>query len=431
MIFERGPGWRGSVGAAWREMTPTRAALGFTAFLFAATGPLVILLTTANSAALPFETTVSWVFAVYFWGGLGTVLLSLYYRQPLMLAWSIPGAAIVSDSLKRYPFSDVLGAYVVIALVLVGLGLTGVVRRLMKWLPQPVLMGMVAAVLLPYGQAVFVALDPKQIPEIAGPTLAIYLLLAALPRWGRVCPPVVGAIVVALVLATLTGAANWNVLQPRLAAPVFFWPSFNLATIVELAPPLIVAVITIQNGQGIAVLLSQGYRPPINTMTVSSGIASLINAFFGGHSACIAGPTIAIAGGPEAGPPAGRFAATTVCGFLWMAFGLIAPVAASIERVVLRKSLIPLLGGLAMLTVLVGALQAAFAGPFRSGALFAFLITLSNINIAGIGSAFWGLVGGMIATVLLDQADFRKLLRDLQTEQTRTTEKARHEEIKV
>ncbi|HEX2911784.1 MAG TPA: benzoate/H(+) symporter BenE family transporter [Chloroflexia bacterium] len=413
-MLERGPGLRGSLAMLRRELTPTRVALGLTAFLFAATGPLVILLTTANSAHLPFETTVSWIFIVYFSGGISTLLLSLYYRQPVMVAWSIPGAAIVADALARYPFSDVLGAYLVLGLIVVVMGLSGLVRWVMRWLPVPVLLGMVAAVLLPYGQAVFSAL--VDVPVVALPTLAIYLFLAAFPHLGRRCPPIVGAIIVMLALSTLTGSTHWGALQPGVATPKFFWPSFNLATIIELVPPLGVAVLAIQNGQGTAVLLSQGYEPPINSMTFASGLACLLNSFFGGHQACVAGPTIAIAGGSEGGPREGRFSATFVAGVCWVGLSIIAPVAASIDKVVLRKSLIPMLGGLAMLNVLVGTLMAAFAGPFRNGALFAFLITLSDIKVAGIGSAFWGLLGGMLAAIVLDNTDFRKLRQEIRAE---------------
>ncbi len=414
LILEQGPGLKGSLQAFRREITFTRAALGFTSFLFAATGPLVILLSTANSANLPFETTVSWIFSVYFFAGLGTLFLSLYYRQPIMVAWSIPGAVLVADALGRYPFTDVLGAYLVVGLVLAGLGLSGVVRSLMKWLPTPVLLGMVAAVLMPYGRAAIIAL--VEIPAIAIPAFAAYLLLTALPRLGRVCPPVLGAIVVALLMSTLTGATNWAALQPAIATPQIFWPTFNISPIIEITLPLVVAVVAIQNGQGIAVLLSQGYQPPVSTLTLATGIGSLVNLIFGGHSCCIAGPTVAIVASNEAGPSEGRFSGATFSAFLWIGFAIIAPVAASIPRVVLQKAMIPMLGGLAMLSVLVGTFQGAFGGAFRTGALFAFLITLSDIKVIGIGSAFWGLVGGMIAAAVLDQTDFRQLIKRVRSE---------------
>jgi benzoate membrane transport protein len=421
VVFERGAGFKGSLQALKQDVTLTRLSLGFTAFLFAATGPLVILLTSANQAKLPFETTVSWIFTVYLTSGIGMIFMSLYYRQPIVVAWSIPGAALVGDGLLHNAFSDVLGAYLVVALALVILGITGAVRRVMEWLPIPVLMGMVAAVLLPYALAVFTAL--VDIPFVAGPALLIYLFLTAFPHLGRRFPPVLCTIVVALLLASFTGATNWGALEAHPATPVVFFPTFNLATIIELAPPLLIAVIAIQNGQGIAVLLSQGFKPPINAMTTVCGVGSLVNLIFGGHSTCIAGPSVAIIANPEAGDRKGRYTGATTQGFFWIVFGLFAPVAASIERVVLKKSLIPMLGGMAMLSVLTGAFQAAFGGKFKTGALFSFLITFSNIKIAGIGSAFWGLAGGMFVAYLLDRADFLEMIAHVRQERaTRQTE---------
>ncbi len=410
MIVERGPGFKGSLRDFAQQLTLTRVSLGFTAFLFAATGPLVILLASANQAHLSFEITISWIFTVYFSSGVGMIFISLYYREPIVLAWSIPGAALIGDVLTHNSFTDVLGAYAVTAIALVILGATGAVRRVMGWLPIPVLMGMVAAILLPYGVAVFTAL--VDIPYIAVPSLGIYLFLTALPQWGRKFPPVFSAIVVALAVATFTGTTNWGSLAARPAVPVVFFPTFNLPTIIELTPPLLIAVLAIQNGQGIAVLISQGYKPPINAMTILCGLGSFFNLFFGGHSSCIAGPTVAIVAGPEAGGREGRYAAVTSQGFFWILFGVFAPVAASIERVVLRKTLIPMLGGIAMLAVLAGAFQTAFYGKFKTGALFSFLITFSNIKIEGIGSAFWGLLGGVGVSFFLESEEFREMLAE-------------------
>lgn len=421
MIIEKGAGFKGSLREFWRELTVTRVSLGFTAFLFAATGPLIILLTSANQAKLPFEVTVSWIFIVYFTSGVGMILLSLYYREPIVLAWSIPGAALVGDGLSHNAFSDVLGAYLVVAVLLLVLGVTGAVRRAMGWMPIPVLMGMVAAVLLPYALGVFTALT--DIPIIAGPTLVIYLLLTALPRMGKRLPPVLCAIIAALVIASFTGTTNWSALEAHPVTPTIFYPTFNLTTIIELAPPLLIAVIAIQNGQGIAVLLSQGYKPPINAMTIACGLGSIANLIFGGHSSCIAGPSVAIVASPEAGDRKGRFTGVSSQGIFWIVFGIFAPVAASIERVVLKKTLIPMLGGIAMLSVLTGAFQSAFSGKFKTGALFSFLITFSNLKIAGIGSAFWGLVGGVVISYLLDRADFLEMLSNLRQERVLAKER--------
>lgn len=407
-MFEKGPGIQASVVALRKSITFNHFGTGFTAFLFAATGPVAILLASAKQGHLSEATTISWLAVVFVTGGLGTLLLALYYRQPIMVAWSIPGAALAGDALQHYSFSDVLGAYLVLGVLLVVVGASGAVKWAMSWLPMPVLLGMVAGVLLPYGVAVFNALS--DIPLIAYSTLAVFVFLTASRRYGRILPPVLCALVVALLVATLTNATNWAVLQVRPATPLFFLPTFNLSAILALVPPLFVAVLGIQNGQGIAILTSQNYTPPINTMTTTCGIVSLINVWLGGHAACIAGPTVAIVGGPAAGERSTRFIGAVVNSVLWTIFGLFAPVAVSLAQVVLAPALIPMLGGLAMLPVLTGVFSEAFSGKFRSGALFALLITLSSVKIAGIGSAFWGLVGGVIIAILLDRADFQELV---------------------
>jgi len=409
LIFEKGTGWRGSLASFRQEINPNRIGLGFTGFIFATTGPLVILVASANKVNLPLETTISWIFIIYVTSGLGSIGLSLYYRQPIVVAFSIPGIALSIAALTHYSFSDVVGAYFVIGILLFLMGITGVAKWVMSWVPLPVLMGMVAAVLLPYGISVFKAVDT--IPEIAFPSIGIFLVLMAFPRLARYFPPVICALVVALFLATLTNATNWGVLQVGFSQPIFFAPTFNLNTILDLAPPLLVSVVAVQNGQGIGVMLGQGYKPPVNTMTAYTGLGSIVNAFFGGHSACIAGPVTAIVGGPSAGPKEGRYAAAVANGVFWVMLGLVAPVVASLDKVVLSPSLILMLGGLAMLPVLLGTFSQAFGGKFRFGALFALLITLSEVKIAGIGSAFWGLLGGMLATMLLDRADFMEMVK--------------------
>jgi benzoate membrane transport protein len=410
LLFERGVGFKDSLRDFLHELNLTRAGLGFTAFLFAITGPLVVILATANQAKLAFSVTTSWIFIIYFTAGFATLLLALYYRQPIVMAWSIPGVLIVADTMTRTAYTNILGAYLVVGILLVVFGATGAVKWATRRIPLPVLLGMVAAILLPYGVAVFRAMG--SIPQVAYPAVGLFLLLAALPRLTKIFPPILTTVVLVLVLASAFNLANWQDLRAEIVQPLLLAPTFDLAVILELTLPLLVAVVGIQNGQGIGILLSQGYTPPINTMTTACGLASLVNLWFGGHSACISGPSMAIAGSPEGGEPKGRFAGVVTKAFMWMGFAIFAPVAASLDKVLLAPALIPLLGGLALLPVLVNTFGQAFSGKFRNGALFAFLITLSDLKLLGIGSAFWGLVGGMLAVIALDRTDFRQMLKE-------------------
>ena len=63
------------------------------------------------------------------------------------------------------------------------------------------------------------------------------------------------------------------------------------------------------------------------------------------------------------------------------------------------------LAGLAMLRVLQSAFAIAFRDRCALGALVAFLVTVSDVAIIGIGAPFWGLVLGIAVSALLERDD--------------------------
>jgi benzoate membrane transport protein len=184
--------------------------------------------------------------------------------------------------------------------------------------------------------------------------------------------------------------------------PNVVFPSFNLSVMGELVIQLVLTVIAIQNAQGIAVLESANYLPPVNSMTSWSGIGSILNGFMGGHSACIAGPMTALLASKESGLKENRYAAAIVLGILSCLLAVFAPMAAAVPHLI-PSSLIKMLGGLAMINVLIDSLKTSFSGRFKTGALFSFLITTSGISLFHIGAPFWGLVGGTLASFFLDR----------------------------
>src|SRR5690606_36561973 len=119
-----------------------------------------------------------------------------------------------------------------------------------------------------------------------------------------------------------------------LARPRLFAPSFTLAALTELAVPLALTTIAVQNPQGVAAVRAMGYRPPLAAMTVLTGAASVINGFLGASTACIAGPSTAIIASESAGPKEGRYAAGVWLAVLWLGFALVAPVAASLIGII-------------------------------------------------------------------------------------------------
>lgn len=403
MILEPGAGFRRSLRDLPRFVTGATLSHGFIAWLFAVSGPLLIMLNAARQGQLPPETLSAWIATSYGMGGVLTLLLSLRYRQPIACAWSIPGAVLVGNFLTHFSFEHAVGAYLVTGALITLLGVAGVIGRLMVWVPMPIILGMVAGVLLPFGVNVIRALD--QAPLLAGGTIAIFLAGSLPGQLARRVPPLLWAILGGVLLAAFQGAIPWEAFALEVASPRLFAPVFSLAAAVELVVPLALTVIAVQNAQGYAVLKGMGYEPPINAFTLATGLGSLANAVLGSHSACVTGPMNAILSSPTAGPKEGRYAGGVVAGVLFLPFAALAPVAATVTQL-FPAALIHVLGGLALVPTLAASFGQAFAGAFRLGALFAFMITLSGFTLLQIGAPFWGLVGGVLVSLALERHDF-------------------------
>ena len=389
-------------GKVLSDFGPLYASSGFIGWLFAVTAPVAIILAVGSGSGLSEGEIASWIFGVFFINGLITILFSWLYRQPLAFFWTIPGTVLVGQSLTHLTFHQVIGAYFATSVLMLVLGATGSVKRTMELVPLPIVMGMVAGVFLRFGldlvHAVFNDI------AIAGPMVAIWLLLSALPLLGRRCPPIIGALVVgALATIALGRFAGSAPLQLELIRPVLQEPTWSLAAMIELVVPLAITVLVVQNGQGIAVLKTAGHEPPVNAVAVACGIGSAISALVGSVSTCLTGPTNAIL--VSSGERKRQYVAGIVVGILAIAFGLLAP---TFTRLLLNapKSLIATLAGLAMLRVLQTAFVTAFGSRFSLGALVAFLVTVADRPLLNVGAAFWGLVCGLVISLLMERTDF-------------------------
>ena len=376
---------------------------GITAFLFAATGPLAVLITVGRGGGLAPADIASWIFGAYGLGGLLTLWMCWRYRQPLGMAWTIPGALLLPPALHHLSFAEVVGAYWVTGILMAVLGASGVVNRVMSRVPMPIVMGMVAGVFLPFGLRVVTAFG--ELPAVAAITLGTFLLFTVLPALGRRVPPVLAALIAGVAATVLLGGmqplgASAGVLaQPRLYAP-----AFSVQALLELVVPLAVTVLAIQNAQGFAVLQQAGHAPPVRAVTVACGLGSLPFAAVGSVPTCLTGPVNGIL--VSSGARESHWLGGLVCGGAMVLFGLFAP-AATRFALALPIALIGLLGGLAMLRVLQGAFQSAFRGRCPLGALVAFVVTVANVPILSIGAPFWGLVFAVVASALLEREDLR------------------------
>ena len=375
-------------------------------FIFAASGPVAIILAVGAKGGLSEATLASWIFGSFFLNGLVTLLFCTLYRQPLVFFWTIPGTVLVGPALGHLAWAEVIGAFLATGALMLVLGLSGFVRRAMQAVPMPIVMGMVAGVFLRFGLGLVHAVRDDF--WIAAPMVAVFIALSASAVWGRRLPPLIGALVVGAVAIAVLGrfqpggggaALGAHVLaQPEFVAPVFSWRAM-----VELVVPLAITVLVVQNGQGFAVLDAAGHKAPINAITVACGAGSMIAALVGTVSTCLTGPVNALIS--SSGERHRHYTAGLAVGVFALAFGLFAPV---FTRLMLATppAFIAALAGLAMLRVLQTAFNVSFRERFTLGALVTFLVTVADVPIFHIGAPFWGLVIGYAVSRLLERKDF-------------------------
>jgi benzoate membrane transport protein len=164
------------------------------------------------------------------------------------------------------------------------------------------------------------------------------------------------------------------------------------------------------NVQGLGFVLSQGYRVPVDRVTRAVAFASLANALFGGAPATVARTGAAILAAPGAGAPEGRYAAVAVSSALTLVLAVAALPLASLLAA-LPASFVVALAGVALVSSLQDALEKAFGGAMRFGALVAFVVAATPFSLLGITSAFWGLVAGVLASLVAERAQLLRFWR--------------------
>ncbi|MEZ4669994.1 MAG: benzoate/H(+) symporter BenE family transporter [Anaerolineae bacterium] len=366
---------------------------------------LVIVFDAANKASLSSEQLSSWIVAITVGSGLCSLVMSLWFRQPVIAAWSTPGVALLVTSLPQYAYGEAIGAYIVAALAIILLGFSGLFGRFMSLIPQPIIMGMLAGVLVRFGIGLFN--DLPQSPVMIVVMLIVFFAL----RRGGFRAPTVGALIAGIIIAALNQQVQLDGITPTLASPLWTMPTFTPQAILGLSLPLFALAITSQDAPGQAVLQAAGYDASINGALVVTGIGSLVGAPFGGHGLTLAAITAAIVTGPEAhADPNKRYSAGVATGMWYTVTGVFGATMAKLFSG-LPLALIHAVSGLALTGAIMSSLSAAMSEPFRrEGALVAFMCTAANFQLLGIGAPFWGLVFGVLTNLIMTygKADFRK-----------------------
>ena len=378
----------------FKDLSLSAFTAGFVAVLVGFTSSVAIVFQAAQAFhATPAQIT-SWMWALGLGMGLCSLLPSLWLRKPVMVAWSTPGAAVLATAGLAGGFSmgEAVGAFMVCAALITLAGVTGWFERVMNRIPMEIATALLAGVLARFGLDAFAAAHTA-LPLVLL-MLATYLLARRLlPRYA-----VVLTLLVATAYAALRGQMVWSAVTLELAVPQFTAPVFTWSALVSLALPLFVVTMASQNLPGVAVIRATGYTLPVSRLITLTGVAALVLAPFGAFALNFSAITAAICMGPEAhADPARRYTAAVTCGAMYVVIGLFGAVITGLLTA-FPKELVVAIAGLALLgTIGSGLATALKSEPHREAALITFLVTLSGVTMAGVGSAFWGVVAGSVA----------------------------------
>ena len=371
---------------------------GLTAFVWYAFGAVPLHMGVSNQLGLSTAQTSSWIFIVWFSGAVASITVSVYFRQPIPITWTIPGLIYLGTLADRFTSAELMGANLVAGLLMLGLALLGIGGQIMKWLPLPIIMGMFAGSILGYvTRVVSATIDDV---AVAGTTVAGYLLGRML-RSSRM-PPVGLAVVGGGLAVLVTGTSSSATVEWALPTVAVAEMHFSLGAMVAVSLPMVVLAMGLGNVQGLGFLLAQDYPVPVNAVSRVVGVASVVNALFGGHPATVARTGVAILASPEAGPTAGRYWAVVISAGLTMFMALLATPVASLLNL-LPASYIFALAGLAIVSSLQDALAKSFSGQMAFGALVAFVVATTPFAVFGITSAFWAIVVGLLVSFLVER----------------------------
>ncbi|WP_397377926.1 benzoate/H(+) symporter BenE family transporter [Pseudomonas sp.] len=378
--------------------TSTSAVVaGFIAMLTGYTSSLVLMFQAGQAAGLTNGQISSWIWALSIGMAICCIGLSLRYRAPIMIAWSTPGAALLITSLPGVSYSEAIGAYILASGLIVLIGLTGSFDRLMRRIPASIAAALLAGVLFKIGLEICVAAEQQPLLVVA--MLLAYLLgKRLLPRYA-----VLAALVVGSVLAGMFGLLNFDQFELQLAVPEWTTPSFSVAAAVSIGIPLFIVAMASQNLPGMTVLRANGYDVPASPLLTTTGLTSILLAPFGSHGIHMAAISAAICAGPEAHEdPKKRYTAAIWCGVFYGIAGIFGATLAALFAA-LPKALILSIAALALFASIIGGLTQSMSEPKeREAALITFLVTASGMTLFSVGSAFWGIVAGLLTLAILN-----------------------------
>ncbi|WP_433361627.1 benzoate/H(+) symporter BenE family transporter [Actinoplanes sp. CA-142083] len=364
---------------------------GLLATLIGLTSSAAIVFSAARAAGADSDVLASWMLALGVGMGLTCIGLSLRYKAPIITAWSTPGAALLATGLDGLNLREATGAFLISAALITLSGVTGWFARVMSRVPVSLAAALLAGVLVQFGSALFGSMENDF--ALVFTMFAVYLVCRRLlPRYA-----VLAALAAGIAVAAALGEMHLSSVDLAFAKPVFTAPSFSWQAAIGVALPLFVVTMASQNLPGVAVLRNDGYDVPVSPLITWTGVTNFVLAPFGAFGLNLAAITAAICTGPQAHPdPRRRYLAGVWAGVFYLVIGALGATVGSL-LLALPAPMVLGIAGIGLLGTIGSSLTSALSDTrWREAAVVTFLATASGVKLLGIGSAFWGLIAGLL-----------------------------------
>lgn len=390
-------------GSHWfREWSPS-IGIGLV-MVTLATSLITIPLSAAQQLGLPRPQLTAWIMAIYTLPCFLGLVLAYRFRQPLLLTGNIFVLIFIVSLQGRLSFAELAGASMVAGAAVVLISALGLTNQLTRWIPAPVVVGLLAGSSLPFVAGIFTVLGSE--PVVIGGAFLAYLLGRRYldPRIPAMLPALIVGIAAAVILGRFRGVeGGFRAPVPEITLPVFEWDAILTAS------PVIVALVVLQsNTPSVIFLRHQQYQPPARTVDYVSGIGTAVASFLGPVGVSLSLPATALVGGPDAGTVGHRYRSVVLASAAFLALTVFAGFAADIAAIMPLELLLGL-AGLAVIGILAMSLQQMSAGPLTFGPLVAFAVAVSDISLLGLGPYFWSLAFGVLASVLVEPEKLKEL----------------------
>ena len=354
-------------------------------------GAPIIVIEAAAAGGFTHIETISWFYAVQFFGALFGLIMALYYRMPIVGAHSITGVAFLVTVTPHFTYSELVGGFIITAIIITLFGVSGIFKKVMSWIPREIISAMLAGIITSY----VVGLIPaaQDLPIVGISAITVFFILT---KWDLRIPPMLGSVLTSVIVFFIFYDFDMSALGTDFVMPIVHMPDFSLQGAISISIPLALMILSNDATPAVGALERSGYKVPTNNILTVSGILSIFTSFFGGQSANVAGMMTTIASDEESGDTDKRYVASVISSVIMLIFGLFAWALVPL-MFELPEALMAMLAGFVLIGVFASTMRTSFSSSKNTMAVvFTFIISVSGISIFYVSAPVWALLIGTI-----------------------------------